>query len=233
MSIPNLLKDLFQLVYPRECPGCDRLLSDQEPPICARCFSDIEKTNFASNPLQNDLYLRFAGKVPLDGAAALFYFDKQGKMRSIISALKYQNSPQVGQYLGQVYGKELVGKDFMKGIEKIVPVPLHRSRMRTRGYNQATEFAIGLGDALNLPVDENILKRRARTSTQTRKSGTERWDNVKNVFSVPHPTSEGILLVDDVITTGATLEACVRSLQDKPIVPECLKIVAIGFTRHD
>ena len=237
VSFTKVLKrsflDVFHLIYPRECPGCDRLLSDKEYDICFGCMTDIEKTGFENKPKDNDLYLRFAGKVPLDGAGALYFFDKLGKMRKIISALKYQNSPQVGRLLGQVYGQRLKESGFAEGIEKIVPVPLHWTRLRSRGYNQAAEFAKGLSQEMGVRVDESILKRRGKTSTQTRKSKLERWDNVKSVFKVVNPTEAGILLVDDVITTGATLEACIRVLQAEEVKPEVLKVAAIGVTRHD
>lgn len=233
MSLTQYFKDVFHLVYPRECPGCDRLLSDKELAICFRCLTDIEKTGFEKSPKDNDLYLRFAGKVPLEGAAALYYFDKLGKMRKVISALKYQNMPQVGRILGEVHGRYLKESGFAEGLEVIVPVPLHWSRLRSRGYNQATEYAVGLSKEMGIPVDEKILKRRGRTSTQTRKSRNERWENVKSVFKVANPTAKGMLLVDDVITTGATLEACIRVLQSGPIKPKVLKLGAIGVTRHD
>jgi ComF family protein len=129
--------------------------------------------------------------------------------------LKYNNHPEVGVRLGKLYGKDLVDAGFKNKFDLIIPVPLHKSRKRRRGYNQSEKFAEGLSHQLQIPCDENIVERTVKTTTQTRKTKIERWENVKDVFQVKQPEKiigKRILLVDDVITTGATLEACGQQL---------------------
>lgn len=226
-----MLSDLLQLVFPKYCPGCDNAIGRGEPVVCLHCQLELEQTQFHATPADNELYYRLAGRVAIVGASALFYFDKRGRFKKMMQALKYGARPQVGSYFGEQYG-ELLRDHAIAAADVIVPVPLHRSRFAERGYNQSELIAIGLGKALNIKVDPAALVRTAKTATQTKKTQAERWDNVQSVFEMRQPVAGHVILVDDVITTGATLEACIRTLHAQTVPPTSIYVVALGMARH-
>lgn len=182
--------------------------------LCTHCLAELPKTNYhlqQTNPIQDRLF----GRLAVKHAWAFLKFRKSGIVQHLLHQLKYNNHPEVGVRMGMLFGKELCDHGLEKEFDLIVPVPLHNSRKRKRGYNQSAKFAEGLSISLQVPWDESISIRKRSTATQTRKSKLDRWENVKDVFDVD--TSEKILnkrilLVDDVITTGATLEACGQHL---------------------
>ncbi len=227
-----VIRDLLHLLFPQNCPGCDNALGRGEHAVCMHCLLELEETNFHKLPADNELYYRLAGRVPLAGASAYYYFDKRGRFKKIIQALKYGNRPQVGKALGAMYGERLAGEAHLQRVDAIVPVPLHRSRFAERGYNQSEMIALGLGKSLGIKVDARSFVRNAKTDTQTKKSQTERWENVQSVFGLRQPLGGHLILVDDVITTGATLEACIRSLYAQPEPPLSIQILALGMARH-
>jgi ComF family protein len=208
--------DFVSLFYPHYCLGCSQALYKGEEILCTRCIRDLPKTNYHrddGNPIKS----RLMGRLPLKHAMAFLRFRKTGIVQHLLHQLKYNNHPEVGIKLGQVYGKELYDSGIACEYDLIVPVPLHETRKRRRGYNQSARFAEGLSMSMQIPWDESISARKRRTSTQTRKSKVERWENVKDVFEIQEPEKVRdvrILLVDDVMTTGATLEACGRRLID-------------------
>ena len=156
------------------------------------------------------------GRIPCDGVTAYLFFHKGSNVQHLIHRLKYKGQPQIGIYLGRMYGQTLRKQAPFNKAQLIIPVPLHPRRQRERGYNQSEQFAIGLSQAMGIPVSPNNLQRDTTSETQTHKSRAERWENVKQIFSVSDPEAfEGkhILLVDDVFTTGATIEACATALQ--------------------
>ena len=203
-------RDFISLFFPNYCFGCSQSLVKGEDTLCTNCLLELPKTNYhflADNPIKT----RLAGRLPLKYALAFLKFRKTGIVQHLLHQLKYNNQPEVGIKLGKSYGYELSQSGFQHEFDVIVPVPLHPARERTRGYNQSAKFAEGLGESLNIPWDAGISVRKVATVTQTRKSKQERWDNVKNVFDIPESErikDKRILLVDDVITTGATIEAC-------------------------
>lgn len=205
-----LVADFIALFYPRCCVACHRPLAKGEEVLCTRCLVQLPKTayhRFQDNPVMN----RLAGRLPLSFASAFLKFRKGGLVQSLLHELKYNNRPEIGIRIGHLYGMELKDQGCEDTFDLIVPVPLHASRMRKRGYNQSAKFAEGLAESLDLPWTDSISLRRDATSTQTRKGRVDRWNNVKDAFSVGAVelvTDKRILLVDDVITTGATIEAC-------------------------
>ncbi|WP_238354373.1 ComF family protein [Fulvivirga marina] len=184
--------------------------------ICLRCDYELPKT---SNHLDTNDYIaaKFYGKVQLEHALAYYKFSKSGRVQRILHRLKYHNKPELGRFIGQKYAAELLNSGIQTCYDLIVPVPLHKAKLKSRGYNQSTEFALGLGEVLNIPVSGHAMRRTVSTATQTRKSRMERWHNVDNIFEVPMPNEifeKRVLLVDDVITTGATIESCAQVLLD-------------------
>jgi ComF family protein len=228
-----MLRDLLNLIFPRTCPGCERDLVRGEGAVCTKCLLDIQETGSHLQESDNELFYRFAGKTPLAGAFAMYYFDKQGKFKKIIQALKYKKMPQVGRFLGELYGQQLQESGSLSSVDAIVPVPLHRTRLVERGYNQSAEICKGIHKATQIPLVTNALIRGEKTVSQTRKTKTERWENVKDVFVMRRPIAGNILLVDDVITTGSTLEACIRTLYAQSTPPDSVRIAALGMARHE
>ncbi len=215
MQMKNtILEDFLSLFFPRYCLGCAGALLRGEDILCTRCLADLPKTHYhrrAENPVLN----RLAGRLPLRHGFAFLKFRKGGMVQHLLHQLKYNNCPEIGEKLGKAYGRELADESMAGEFDLIVPVPLHRSRLRQRGYNQSAHFAKGLSEALQVPWDETISIRTLATTTQTKKGRAERWENVRHGFSVNANVAiaqRRVLLVDDVITTGATLEACGQHL---------------------
>ncbi|MEI9919349.1 MAG: ComF family protein [Bacteroidota bacterium] len=205
-----IFKDFIALFYPRVCVACHTSLIKGEEVLCTSCLVQLPKTSYhryEENPVRN----RLAGRLPLQFASAFLKFRKGGLVQSLLHELKYNNRPEVGVRIGHLYGLELVDAGMSDAFDVIIPVPLHASRMRKRGYNQSAKFAEGLSEALNIVWEESISLRVEATNTQTRKGRADRWSNVKDAFSVgaiEKVSGKRVLLVDDVITTGATIEAC-------------------------
>lgn len=206
----SYLADFVSLLFPELCYACgDSLIGDEEL-ICTDCIYNLPYTNFHQQP-DNIVARQFWGKLPVDNAFALFYFTKGGKVQELMHQFKYKNIPLIGNKLGQIAGRQLIQTEGFKQINAIIPVPLHKSRLRKRGYNQSACFAEGVAEILNVPVITNNLIRKHATETQTHKSRFERAVNMQDVFIVNNPNEldgKHILLVDDVITTGSTLESC-------------------------
>ncbi len=203
-------KDFISLFFPNYCYGCNQSLMKGEDTLCTGCLIELPKTNYHlidENPIKN----RLTGRLPIKHVWAFLKFRKTGIVQHLLHQLKYNNHPEIGVKLGEVYGYELKKAGYQNEFDLIVPVPLHSSRKRKRGYNQSSKFAQGLSNELEIPWDESISLRNASTSTQTKKTKQERWENVKDVFDIQQSAAiknKRVLLVDDVITTGATIEAC-------------------------
>ncbi len=206
------LNSLLGLFYPKQCAACGLKISEQLI-ICINCEQNLPFTDFH---LQSDNVVakQFWGRAPIEAAAACFYFTKGSKIQHLIHQLKYKGNQQVGEFIGNLYGQKLKKSVFNK-VDMIIPVPLHLKKIKKRGYNQSTCFAKGLSMALQKPVEEQAVIRKSFTETQTKKSRWNRWLNVSEAFEVIDKEKlqeKNILLVDDVITTGATMEALVSKL---------------------
>jgi ComF family protein len=209
-DIASSLKHLF---FPHVCKNCFGEIPQQDQYLCTKCIADLPFTGFFNidaNPVEKI----FFGRVPIDAAASLFFFTPASIIQKLIHHIKYKGQQQLAVYLGKMMGQEVLGSSRFKGLDMIVPLPLYKTREKQRGYNQATLLAKGISEVTGIPLAEKAVKRVRASSTQTRKSRAERWQNVDGLFKVSTGLGENrnILLVDDVITTGATLDACASSL---------------------
>lgn len=204
------------MVFPRTCHGCKEVLARGEENICTACLREMPRATLHLEP-ENLFYLKLRARLPIQEVAAFLSFRKSTAVQHILHALKYKNKPELGAQLGKAFGCELQRWRYQENYDLIIPVPLHKERQRRRGYNQSEWFAKGLAESLNLEVSSEAVTRIRATMSQTRKSVFGRWQNVKDVFHVVQPEKirgKRILLVDDVITSGATMEACGQKLLD-------------------
>lgn len=212
--LAELTKDVVNLIYPNTCQGCGTELVGNENLICVACWKIMPKTNFhlhKNNPAEQ----KFWGRVKIEHASAMFYFNKDTRIQSVLHALKYQNKKEIGFELGQRYGKELTQSEWINETDVLLPIPLSKQKLKFRGYNQSEWICKGIGTILNIPVNTHSIIRSKNTRSQTTMSITDRIQNVKNAFTV-HDSNDlnnkHIVLLDDVLTTGATLESCAREI---------------------
>lgn len=208
------LKDLFKLFFPNFCLGCKDGLLRGEEILCTRCLSELPKVDYF-NILDNPLVNRFVGRVPVHYGWSLLKFQKTGIVQNLLHELKYNNHPEIGERLGRLLGLRLIELGLENQIDLLIPVPLHKNRKRARGYNQSAMIAKGISEVFNKPFSDEMMARVSSTKTQTKKSRIDRWENVNNAFRVMNRNvvqGKRLLLVDDVITTGATTEACAKCL---------------------
>lgn len=210
----KLLKSLINLLFPRVCAACGTLLLEGEDTVCTTCRFLLPKTGYEQHS-DNPLAQIFYGQMPFNAVMAEFFFSKTGKVQHLIHGLKYHHCRENGIFLGQEIGKSLLQAPYYQGIDFIVPIPLHPKKEKIRGYNQSHVIAEGISEIMNIPIAEKCLVRRVFTDTQTKKSREDRWQNVKDIFEVKNPEKlkgKHVLLVDDVLTTGATLLSAGKAL---------------------
>ena len=225
----SLLDDFISLFFPRICYACGNSLYKNEEVICTYCRFRLPKTNFhleKDNPVSRMLW----GRVRIEAAAAFCYYRKDGRVQNLIHQYKYKGKKEIGPFLGKLYGSYLKGVPLFNEVDLIIPVPLHPKKQKKRGYNQSELFGAGLSEAMKVPLEPQYLYRTVATNTQTKKSRYQRWENVENIFAVRNSMElhgKYILLVDDVVTTGSTLEACAQMLLR--ITGVKVSIVTIAF----
>ena len=225
----DLWDDFISLLFPRPCYACGSQLMRNESLICTACFVLIPRTNYhlaEDNPVAQ----LFWGRCLIEKAAAFSYYNKGSRIRKLIHNMKYKGIREIGYELGRIYGLSLKASGFANDIDMIIPVPLHPMKKRVRGFNQSETISMGIADVTHLPVDIKSLARILVSATQTKRSRYERWTNVEGIFKVIDSESiigKHVLIVDDVITTGSTIESCTNELLKVEGVK--VSVVALAF----
>ncbi|WP_142784213.1 ComF family protein [Changchengzhania lutea] len=225
-----MLKSITNLFFPKVCYACSNLLTDNEDTICVDCRYDLPITNFHFD--DNDAVLKVLyGRAKVERATALFRFEKKGNVQQLIHGLKYKGYEHIGYVLGNWLGGELSSLDTYKSIDIVIPVPLHKNKLRRRGYNQVTKFGKQIAHCLNAQYVDDVLLKVTHTKSQVTKKRFARWTDTNELFTLQNADSiagKHILLVDDLITTGATLEACISVLNEAKNLKVSVAVMAIA-----
>lgn len=210
----KLLIDLIRLFFPPCCIVCEDALSIGEECICLSCLQQLPKIQY-NPPEANEIEKRFWGKIPIEHATSYFQYIKGSDFDKILFELKYHGRKEIGEIMGRYMSQHLLDTGFFEGIDMIIPIPLHKKRYKKRGYNQSEWLAKGISTITQIPINTTSIKRTIPNSTQTHKNVWDRWEDVQNIFEVCSPneiTGKHILLVDDVLTTGATIISCASAI---------------------
>lgn len=223
---------LLDLISPRLCVVCGNRLTVTEETLCSKCYLHLPRTDFDHDLYENVMAKLFWGQIAIEKATALFYYEPHAETANILYELKYKNHPEIGVVMGRMMAKELMRSGMFEGIDAIVPVPLARKRERERGYNQSLELAKGVSEVTGLPIYNKVVKRTRFMGSQTQRGRWERNENVEHVFELVDGDSisgKHLLLIDDVVTTGATIIACAQEMQKASDVK--ISVLALGFAK--
>ena len=225
-----MLKPIINLFFPKVCYACLYLLHDNEETICTNCRHDLPVTNFHFN--NDDTVAKvFYGRAKIENGTALFRFEKKGIVQQLIHGLKYKGYENIGFFLGNWLGGELKNIKPYKSIDLVIPVPIHKNKLKKRGFNQVAKFGEQIAEALKADYKEDVLLKVTNTKSQVNKKRLARWNNSDELFTLAHSESiknKHVLLVDDIITTGATLEACIAVLNQAKNIKISIATMAIA-----
>lgn len=230
-SLKSYLNDFAHLIYPHHCEGCGSDVLQNNQLLCVECLLQLPETGFAAIP-ENVIEKRFYGRLPLQAGAAAYYFTKESLIQHLMHQLKYKGNKEVGFYLGKLLGYQLQQSNRFNEIDVLVPLPLNPKREFKRGYNQAMMICEGVAEVLQKPIAAKAVIRTVFTETQTKNDRIHRWENMDGVFAVANATSikhQHVLLIDDIITTGATLEACGKIILEAGC--KNMSIATIAYTK--
>ena len=230
MNLLAPINNVLHLFFPHTCIGCGTDILHVKHQLCLRCLSHLPVTNFFEQPL-NPVENKFIGRLPIKNAAAGYFFTKQSLLARLMYELKYKGNKDIGFYLGQLIGRMMETNPLYNDTDILMPLPLNEKRQKKRGYNQATAICDGIATVINKPVIENAVMRKVNTQTQTRKGRISRWENMDGIFAVTKPSlleNKHVLLVDDIVTTGASLEACGSEIVKVNGIT--LSIATVGYT---
>ena len=228
----DILNDFVNLFYPYHCMLCEKPLIECEQHICLNCHCDLPKTNYHTNK-GNPARALFSGYPQVNEVTAFLYFEKEGTTQTLIHALKYKGDKELAEYLGRIAASELHDYGFFASIDTIIPIPLHPKKEKKRGYNQSALIAKGIASIYGCEVNNTLVKRATDTKSQTRKSIYDRHVNVEKIFEVTEIErlyGKHILLIDDVVTTGATTSSCIDALLSVPDIK--ISIFSLSIARE-
>lgn len=228
----SFFRRIADLISPRACPVCSMRLTASEETLCATCNRHLPRTFFWEQPYDNTMAQTFWIQLPIEKAAALFYYEAQSETSRLVYSMKYKGHPEIAEQLGRMAAEEMKESGFFEDIDLLLPVPLTHEREKERGYNQSMEIARGIHAATGIPISEKTIRRNAFTDSQTHKDRRSRLENVTGAFELLQAAElEGkhIMLVDDVVTTGATLLSCGHELLKAQ--PRALSFFSLGYTR--
>ena len=227
--LSDIINGMAGLFWPNVCACCSTGLMRGEEYVCSHCMYELPVTNFYRYH-DNPVAQTFWGRVMVEHATACYYFRKGNRVQKLIHQVKYKGQKEMGEMLGREMGKSLRGSCFNE-VDIVVPVPLHPKKLRVRGYNQSEWIARGVANVMDKPIDVKTLTRNIFTETQTRKKRFDRWENVDTGFGLTNLKTfagQHILIIDDVITTGATIEACMHTVLSVPNVKVSMAALAIA-----
>lgn len=227
-----MFKNIINLLFPKVCMGCKGFLLSEENVICTTCRHEIPLTQHYLNP-NNESFMKFYGRIPVEHASALLYFHKKGIVQEIIHQLKYHGHEEIGTVFGDWVFEDLKTLEITGTFDAIIPVPLHKKRFQERGYNQVSAFGLALSNCLQIPFKDALLQRNVYSKTQVKKDRLGRTSVIDSIFDVTFTDSDHnkhYLLIDDVLTTGATLEACGRALLKIPGVKISVVCMAMSHS---
>lgn len=230
LAVKNKAGDFMHIFFPHVCPGCGNDGIGKDAVLCIQCLEMLPVTNFYRHG-ENLVEKIFRGRIPVEAAGSFLYFSKDSLVQRLLHQLKYRGNVKLGYVLGRMMGEELKKSALFETADVLVPLPLYASKEKKRGYNQATVLCTGISAAMNIPVCEDAVSKMHYTETQTQKNRIERWQNMEGGFMLTKPErihNKHVLLIDDVITTGATLEACGYELLQATNVH--LSIATLAYT---
>ena len=228
----SFLSKLIELIAPRACVVCGGRLALGEEVICSVCNMHLPRTEYHRCPDDNPLAQTFWGKIHIRNAAALFFYHAHSASSNILYSLKYRHHPEIGVYMGRMIAREYISHGFFESIDLIIYVPLAHKRQRERGYNQSREIALGISEITGIPINDKAVIRTSYKGSQTHLDRWRRQENVETVFVMKeseHLHGKHILIVDDVVTTGATITACAKEMSKAGDV--IFSVMCIGFAK--
>lgn len=214
-ALIEFIKRVLNLIAPKQCTICGKRLAIGEDVLCSVCNYHLPRTHFSKHPYDNKMAKIFWGQIPIERAAAWFFYEPQSDVSRLIHSLKYFNHPEKGVLMGKMLAEEIMSDNFFDSIKCIIPIPLTKKRKRSRGYNQSYEIALGISKITNIPILDKAVKRKSFKKSQTRMDRWQRMENVSNVFEIGEKSDLSgmhILIVDDVVTTGATIISCAQAI---------------------
>lgn len=232
MTRISFLSRLIDLIAPRACSVCGRRLSISEQIFCSKCNLHLPRTNYSQNPYENEMARLFWIQLPIERAAAMIFYQPHSQSGGFIYDLKYRNHPEIGETVGKMMAEEMTVDRFFEDVDMLIPVPLARKRQRQRGYNQSLEIAKGISEVTHIPIANDVVIRKSFTGSQTKKDRWARQENVEGAFELRNGqriSGKHVLIVDDIVTTGATILACGKELMKAGNIK--VSVISIGFTK--
>lgn len=228
----SFIDGFIHLLFPSTCVVCEGELAKEEKVCCSICFSELHYTHYEKSKEGTSLDKLFWGRVLVESTYALLFYEKENNLKSILHFLKYKNRSDIGLYFGEQIGRKIKFLNAFSSVDVLVPVPLHKSRLYERGYNQSEKIAQGIYNTFGKPVDTKVVRRIVQSESQTKFGRFNRWDNVAFIFETDESIKKynHVAIIDDVITTGATIEAIIQSIREKSSTIK-ISVISLAVTK--